>query len=128
MCLLDQVLEWSETAILCAADSHRAPDNPLRRDGRLGILCGVEYAAQAMALHTALTAAPADSPDAPPRIGYLASLRALTAHTGRLDTLDGALRIAADRLLGEPDRAIYRFTLHHADHLLLDGRLALVLT
>ena len=57
MCLLDSVLQASENGLLCAADSHRDPGNPLRQQGRLGTACGIEYAGQAMALHGAPLAA-----------------------------------------------------------------------
>ena len=56
MCLLDAVTEWDGAHIVCQASSHRASDNPLRAEGRLGAACGVEYAAQAMAVHGALLA------------------------------------------------------------------------
>lgn len=51
MCLLDGVLAWDRTSITCAASSHRAPGNPLAAGCRLDVVCGVEYAAQAMAVH-----------------------------------------------------------------------------
>ena len=54
MCLLDGVLAWSAEGITCAASSNLSPDNPLRRDGRLGAVCGIEYGLQAAALHAAL--------------------------------------------------------------------------
>lgn len=56
MCLLDAVREWSGEAITCTASSHTDPANPLRADGRLGAANGIEYAAQAMAIHGALLA------------------------------------------------------------------------
>ena len=59
MCLLDAVLSWDATRIRCRSASHRTPDNPLRAHGRLGAACGIEYAAQAMAVHGALVAASA---------------------------------------------------------------------
>ena len=49
MCLLDEVTEWSERAITCRTRSHLTPDNPLRRDGRVSGLCGIEYGLQAAA-------------------------------------------------------------------------------
>jgi predicted hotdog family 3-hydroxylacyl-ACP dehydratase len=144
MCLLDAVLSWDDRRIRCAATSHRAPDNPLRRvgghalgrgngrtgegdmarHGGLGILCGVEYAAQAMAVHVALTAG---ETEAPARVGYLASLRALECHTGRLDLLAGTLIVEAERLHGEPTQAVYGFTLRHQDRAVLAGRAAVML-
>ena len=36
MCLLNAVLEWDESRIVCEAMSHNLPDNPLRAEGRLG--------------------------------------------------------------------------------------------
>ncbi|MCY7388737.1 MAG: 3-hydroxylacyl-ACP dehydratase, partial [Burkholderiales bacterium] len=51
MCLLDRVLQWDAHAIRCSATSHRDPDNPLREAGGLAMLAGIEYAAQAAAVH-----------------------------------------------------------------------------
>src|SRR5882762_5208513 len=56
MCLLDEVIAWSEARVSCRSSTHRESDNPLRAHGRLGIACGIEYAAQAMAVHGALVA------------------------------------------------------------------------
>ena len=57
MCLLDQVLAWDAHHIRCRTSTHRALDNPLRSHDRLGIASGIAYAAQAMALHGALSGA-----------------------------------------------------------------------
>src|SRR5256884_3247493 len=59
MCLLDEVLSWDAARIRCRSATHRSADNPLRLHGRLGAACGIEYAAQAMAVHGALIAASA---------------------------------------------------------------------
>jgi predicted hotdog family 3-hydroxylacyl-ACP dehydratase len=123
MCLLDQVTEWDERMIRCRAASHRDPANPLAVDGRLGAACGVEYAAQAMALHGGLTGAVGGRPAA----GYLASLRALVLQVDRLDDLAGDLIIEAERLAGTAGSMSYRFSLHHAGVLLLSGRAAVLL-
>jgi predicted hotdog family 3-hydroxylacyl-ACP dehydratase len=121
MCLLDGVLSWDETRIFCVAGGHRSPGNPLRRNGRLGILCGVEYAAQAMALHGALAF------DNSARVGFLASVRAVHCHVDRLDLLPGNLSVEAEQVHGEAGRAMYRFRLCNEDRVLLDGRAAVVL-
>lgn len=122
MCLLGGVTHWDAQRIACIADSHRAEANPLRRDGRLGILCGVEYAAQAMALHGALCAGAG-----PSRGGMLAGLRNLAWHEDRLDLLPGLIGITAERLHGESDRMIYAFELRHGDRPLIEGRAVVVL-
>lgn len=123
MCLLEQVIEWDERTIRCRAVSHRDPANPLAVDGRLGAACGVEYAAQAMALHGGLTGAV----DGRPASGYLASLRALVLQVDLLDDLAGDLIVEAERLAGEAASVSYRFSLHHAGALLLSGRAAVIL-
>lgn len=123
MCLLEEVTEWNDRSIRCRATSHRDPANPLAVDGRLGAACGVEYAAQAMALHGGLSGAVADRPAA----GYLASLRALVLRVDRLDDLDGDLIVEAERLAGEAASVSYQFSVSHAGTLLLSGRAAVIL-
>lgn len=123
MCLLDAVLAWSEAEIRCRAASHRSPDNPLRADGRLGAACGIEYAAQAMAVHGALLAAAADKP----RQGFLASVRNVDLHVDRLDDVAADLDIAAERLAGDDNNVLYQFSVAAGGRLLLSGRAAVVL-
>ena len=60
MNLLDAVLACSPQAITCRARGHGRADHPLRLDGLLPAPVGIEYAAQAMALHGALNAHAAD--------------------------------------------------------------------
>jgi predicted hotdog family 3-hydroxylacyl-ACP dehydratase len=123
MCLLAAAVDWSETAISCIATSHADPANPLRADGRLGATTGIEYAAQAMALHGALLA---DSAGAP-RQGYLTSVRGVTLHVARLDDLPGQLDVHVERLSGDANNVLYRFAVSHAGRCLLEGRAAVVL-
>ena len=87
MCVLDRVEAWDAARIRCSATSHRDPHNPLRARGRLASVCGIEYAAQAMAVHGALLGAQqAQTEPARPRVGYLASVRGVDAFVDRLDT------------------------------------------
>ena len=123
MCLLDAVLAWDSGQIHCRASSHRQPDNPLRAAARLGAACGIEYAAQAMAVHGALLA-PAG---APPRPGYLASVRSVQLAVDRLDDLAQDLDIVAERLSGDENNILYHFRVEHAGDLLLSGRAAVML-
>jgi len=128
MCLLERVSAWDTRQIRCEASSHRNSDNPLRAHGRLGAACGIEYAAQAMAVHGALLAE-ADSAAASPRptMGYLVSVRGVTLHVDRLDDLSDALSIHAERLSGDSSTILYSFTLHAGTKRLLGGRAAVIL-
>ena len=122
MCLLDTVTHWTEQHIHCTSTTHRDPNNPLRAEGRLGIACGIEYAAQAMAVHgVLLTTGPQ------PKRGYLVSVRSVTLATDRLDTVADALEIEAERLSGDSTTVLYQFHVRSADRLLLRGRAAVVL-
>lgn len=123
MCLLDAVLAWDSGQIHCRASSHRQPDNPLRTAERLGAACGIEYAAQAMAVHGALLA----PEGAPPRPGYLASVRSVQLAVDRLDDLPQDLDIVAERLSGDEHNILYHFRVEHAGDLLLSGRAAVML-
>lgn len=123
MCLLERVTSWDADRIRCTATSHRAADNPLRSGGRLGALAGIEYAAQAMAVHGALLAAA----DAPPAPGFLGSARGVDCRVSRLDDIDDDLVIEAERLSADDRTLLYAFTLSAAGRCLLSGRASVVL-
>jgi predicted hotdog family 3-hydroxylacyl-ACP dehydratase len=123
MCLLDGVKEWDSTRIRCVSRSHLDTGNPLRANGTLSALCGIEYAAQAMAVHAGLTG----TAKAKPRTGYLASLRDIECSRDRLDDLDGDLVVEAERLAGDGLRVMYGFALWIGKEQVLKGRAAVVL-
>jgi predicted hotdog family 3-hydroxylacyl-ACP dehydratase len=130
MCLLDTVLAWDSDSITCEASSHRAADNPLRAHDRLGAACGVEYAAQAMAVHGALVAENqqgADASRSAPRAGYLASLRGVDLHVDRLDNVPGPLTVRAERVTGDDSTVLYSFSVHDGARALVSGRAVVVL-
>ncbi len=120
MCLLDRLAVWDSESITCHATSHRDVDNPLRSGRRLHAVTGVEYAAQAMALHSSLLSAP----DAPPAIGYLASVRDLKLDFEDLGAVTEDLHITARRLSGDAGGFIYEFEIRAGSEVVLSGRLA----
>jgi predicted hotdog family 3-hydroxylacyl-ACP dehydratase len=123
MSLLDTVRFWDDTTIVCTASSHLDQANPLAAGGRLDTICGIEYAAQAMAVHGGLTAIGGKRPTA----GYLASVRDVVRHTSRLDPIPTDLEITATKLGGDPAGALYAFTLRAGPEIVLEGRAAVVL-
>ncbi len=125
MVLLDAVDAWDDAHIVCRTDSHRESDHPLAIAGRLSSACGVEYAAQAMALHGGLTA-PVD-PENRPRLGFLASVRGVTMAVARLDDLPGPLTIEATRESGDASRVLYAFEIRGDGRVLVSGRAAVIL-
>ena len=112
MCLLEEVLEWDSLRIVCRSGSHRAAGHPLRSAGQLGIACAIEYAAQAIALHGALCAAPTAASgvtDTAPRSGYLASVRDVRFGATRIDDVAVDLLCTASRLAGDAGTVLYEF-------------------
>jgi predicted hotdog family 3-hydroxylacyl-ACP dehydratase len=135
MCLLDEVLAWDAARIRCRSNTHRSVDNPLRAHGRLGAACGIEYAAQAMAVHGALIAASAPLASTVsshlrgsigPSVGYLASVRNVALRVSRLDDLDDELIAAAQRTTGDGRTVLYEFSVSSGGHELLSGRASIV--
>ena len=137
MALLDGVLDWTAETLRARAGTHRAPDNPLRRAGRLSVLAGIEYAAQAAAVHGALltadamrndevqSAADGVNPGIQPRPGVLALVREVRWTVDRLDAVAGDLDIHVSLLTAQTDSTLYDFRLAAAGADLLGGRLAI---
>jgi predicted hotdog family 3-hydroxylacyl-ACP dehydratase len=121
MCLLDEVCHWDESAIHCRTRTHLDASNPLRRDGHLAAVCGIEYAAQAMAVHGALLAG------ASTKAGYLASVRGVRLRIDHLDECAGALDVHARRMSGDAGTVMYEFALGDPEAALVSGRAVVVL-
>jgi predicted hotdog family 3-hydroxylacyl-ACP dehydratase len=123
MCLLAGVTQWDATRISCVAHSHRNSDNPMAHNGRIGALCGIEFAAQAMAVHGGLTGLVGERP----RAGLLVSVRDVVAQVEYLSDYSEDLQIEAEQLMSEQSSVCYSFTLHAGEKELLRGRATVVL-
>ncbi|MFO1429424.1 MAG: hypothetical protein U1F76_04675 [Candidatus Competibacteraceae bacterium] len=123
MCLLDRVIAWDETSILCETTTHREPTNPLRRQGRLAGLHALEYGAQAAAVHGGLLAATAGGQALP---CYLAALRAARLYSDYLDGIAMSLQVSARRLLGNAGDCIYRIEIRADATVLAEARVTII--
>lgn len=122
MCLLDAVITWDAQRIVAHAVSHQDADNPLRNAMGLPVTAGIEYAAQAMAVHGSLLA-----PAGMPRSGMLASVRNVRGHARWLDRERQALEITASRISGDDAGMVYDFEIRAGNRLLLSGRASVAL-
>lgn len=120
MVLLDEIVDWDERTIRCVATSHARPDNPLRRNGALAAVCGVEYGAQAMAVHGAL------STGGRPRLGVLAGLRGISMAVRRLDDAGDRLTVSAALVTSEQSGAVYNFAVRAGERELVAGRATVI--
>jgi len=123
MCLLERVLDWDARGIRCAAGNHRDADHPLRERGGLPVWAGIEYAAQAAALHGALLL-----DDGRPRAGVLGKLRNVQPGCEWLDRVTSELVFGANLLHRDPSGGIYAFEARGDGALLLQGQFTLLFT
>ncbi len=124
MCLLAEVLDYDQNRIICRGVSHRLRINPLLESDVLHAVCGIEYAAQAMAVHGALLAG---DQQINARGGRLASVRSVEFFVQRLDDIADDLRIEATQLMADTNSMMYEFTVSAAERTLLKGRATVVL-
>lgn len=123
MQMIAEVVRWGDEDIECLAHSHHDATNPLRIEGALPAACGLEYGAQAMAIHGALMA----GREAKPRVGLLVAAHELAWHVARLDTVAGHLTVRARRLLGSAQQVAYEFDVLDARRSLVSGRASVML-
>jgi len=127
MCLLDEVLSWNPVRVQCRSATHRNPTNPLRANGRLAAVCGIEYAAQAMAVHGALIASRITPAARTGSVaGYLASVRNVSLFASRLDDIESALVATAELVNGDARTVLYDFSVSGGERVLLAGRATIV--
>lgn len=123
MRLIAAVRASDATTIECVATSHRDATNPLRIADALPAVCGLEYGAQAMAIHGALAA----GRDAKPRVGLLVAAHELRWSVPRLDTIAQDLTVRATRLLGSAQQVAYEFAVCAGADVLVSGRAGVML-
>ena len=123
MCLLAGVTHWGPASITCTALSHRNSDNPLAHHGKLHALSGIEFAAQAMAVHGGLTGLVGQRP----RAGLLVSVRDVVARVKYLSDFAEDLQIDAEQLMAGDSGVTYSFSIHAGEQELLAGRAMVVL-
>lgn len=123
MCLLDTVEHWDDESILCSSATHLDRDNPLRRGGRLGAIHGMEYGAQAAAVHGALLTRDRGETTAP---AYLAALRDVHLGICYLDDVQDRLAVRAALLSAGGGNQIYTVSVSAGGKDLVSGRVVVM--
>ena len=121
MCLLDRVESWSDRDIRCIATTHRDPAHPLREESGLAAWAGIEYAAQAAAVHGSLAAG-----EGPPRQAVLGRVRDVVPGCDRLDAIADELLLEASLVHRDPAGAVYTFDVRGEGRSLLAGQFTLM--
>lgn len=126
MRLLDRVVHFDADSIRCMANSHRDRENPMRIDNSLPILCGLEYAAQALALHGVLVAS--RSPDIVLNRDqiFIVMVKGVSCRVDRLDVYDAELQVNGRIVFRQNAAAVYDFSLEADGDILIEGQVGLM--
>ena len=119
--MIERVVRWDREHIVAATTRHGAPDNPLRRDGRLAGVHLAEFGAQAMAIHGGLLNR-ADG--IAPKPALLVSVRDFSCTHDFIEDLAGELEVTARVLMAGAAGFQYTFEVHHGAELIASGRVA----
>ncbi|TJY58418.1 phosphotransferase [Sinimarinibacterium sp. CAU 1509] len=123
MCLWHALWEADDQRVRLTTDSHRDPQNPLRREGRLAALHLLEYGAQAMAVHGGWMARSAGGGAQP---GVLAAVRDLQLKVEWLENLPDLLTCEAQRLVANAGGWMYSFVLRCGEREIASGRASVI--
>jgi predicted hotdog family 3-hydroxylacyl-ACP dehydratase len=123
MCLLDNALDCNAESIRCLADAAR-PGHPLRDAAGVSVVHGVEYGAQAAALHQMITRPELRGATG----GMLLQMRNVEFSADYLDRLPQPLTITARCAMASSELARYFFAIHSANVLASQGELTLKLS
>jgi predicted hotdog family 3-hydroxylacyl-ACP dehydratase len=123
MCLLNSVITWDENQIQCTAISHRQSNNPLRNRNELSAICGVEYAAQSMAVHGALLKKSRARSE-----GLLLTVKNILLKVQRLDNISHDLIFDSKILMADDNMFIYEFKVTGGISELLSGKASVFYT
>lgn len=114
MVLIEEILRWDPKSILCSTESHRSITNPLRREGILPAIHGIEYGAQSVAIHAALLGKDGER--------VLGGVRDLKASVSRLDLIQRKIMIVARWEWQSAMGSIASFELREDARILVSGR------
>ncbi len=133
MCLIDHLLSWDNTQLIAQTESHLKQDNPLRQGNTINSIIGIEYAAQTMALHTALLFQKQETQEqeAQKNSGYLATIRNIQINAEKLNIslsdIAQPLIISVYLLMSDTQGYCYKFNISTNDVTLLSGQLTIFL-
>ncbi len=126
MVLLDKCVSHDSQGLTCLSSSHVDKSNPLRTSKGLSAICGIEYAAQAIALHSSLLNTNKVG------VGFLAICKNINCKLRYLDTITTEIMVRVEYIAGSADLGLlqYGFLLSTVDDKqdLLSGELGIAIS
>lgn len=124
MSLLNEIIQFDKQSLTALAISHLDANNPLWQNGRINTVNGIEYAAQAMAVHGSLLS---EKLSATPLTGYIATVRNIIIKVPQLPIEKTPLLINVEQLMSNEDGFTYQFHISCAQQSLILGRITVFL-
>jgi len=128
MSLLDKVSYADLTVLKASASSYLNSDNPLRFNGKLASINGIEYAAQAMAIHSHLLSEAKKSgkgeQDAT-QTGYIATIRNVEINTPFFPETKAIIAIEVAQLMSDTNGFTYQFQISCEKKALISGKITI---
>ncbi len=129
MCLIDEIVSWDKEMLVAKTMSHTELKNPLTNEDSLNSIHGVEYAAQAMALHSALIKS--EKMEQTKTRGYLASVKNINILQEYLFEKQGdditPLLIKVFVLMAGSQGFSYQFEILKGDQVYISGKITIFL-
>ena len=134
MMLIDKIESFTENEIIAKSINHLDINHPLLKENRLGLAIGIEYAAQASAIHSRINAEvniqnidkhlPNVQTSLAPIIpGKLVSVREINCFSKYLNIPKTSLIISAKQEQVSAQALIYSFLVANENQKLISGRL-----
>lgn len=117
MCLIQNIIDWSESTICCSTTSHLDADNILAIDSRLPAWSGIEYITQALALHGALLKGVEEDPVI--KQAFVATIQIVEIFTDDISQYSGFLTIKATIIFNQENSAVFDCSLEYDGEKLL---------
>lgn len=138
MSLLDKVSYADRSRLSATATSHLNSDNPLRFNGRLATINGIEYAAQAMAIHgfllteatlsdTPLSEVPTKDKLDSIQTGYIATVRNIDINSPFFPENISTLLVEVEQLMSDNNGFTYQFHISCEKKTLISGKITIFL-
>ncbi len=126
MVLLDSCVSSNSSSLTCTTSSHTDKTNPLRTEKGLLASCGIEYAAQAVALHLALLNNNKSGQ------GLLVGCKNVVCKVRYLDLIDSEMSIKVKHIAGSELLGMLQYsfllTATSDEQELLTGELSILIT
>lgn len=126
MSLLDKVTHADLLTLSASAVSHLNSDNPLRFNNKLSSINGIEYAAQAMAVHGFLLSELKQT-EASTQTGYIATVRNIDIFTPFFPETESVIKIEVEQLMSDMNGFTYQFHIGDEKKVLISGKITVFL-